>query len=150
MDGNGLLTILTFFPLVGIAAILLLKPLKRESNNLIRQVAIATAALTFIISIVVLIQFNPDQPTLQLIDKADWIPTLGVSYFLAVDGLAILFVMLTSFISLLAIIASWSQVQTQVKQYYVFMLLLEIGMTGVFLAQDLFMFYIFWEFTQKM
>ncbi len=147
MDGNGLLTILTFFPLVGIVAIMLLKPLKRESDNLIRQVAIATAAITFIISAVVLVQFNPDQPSLQLIDKAEWIPTLGVTYFLAVDGLSVLFVMLTSFIALLAIIASWSQIQTQVKQYYVFMLLLEVGMTGVFLAQDLFLFYIFWEFT---
>ncbi len=84
---------------------------------------------------------------MQLIDRAEWIPTLGVSYFLAVDGLSILFVLLTSFITLLAIIASWSQIQTQVKQYYVFMLFLEIGMTGVFLAQDLFLFYIFWEFT---
>jgi NADH-quinone oxidoreductase subunit M len=144
---NGLLTVLTFFPMVGILAILLLKPLKRESDNLIRQVAIATAALTFIISAIVLIQFNPEQATLQLIDKVEWIPTLGITYFLAVDGMSILFIMLTSFITLLAIIASWSQIQSQVKQYYIFMLMLEIGMTGVFLAQDLFLFYIFWEFT---
>jgi len=144
---NGLLTVLTFFPMVGILAILLLKPLKRESDNLVRQVAIATAALTFIISVIVLIQFNPDQATLQLIDKVEWIPTLGITYFLAVDGMSILFIMLTSFITLLAIIASWSQIQSQVKQYYIFMLMLEIGMTGVFLAQDLFLFYIFWEFT---
>jgi len=144
---NGLLTILTFFPMVGILAILLLKPLKRESDNLVRQIAIATAALTFIISGIVLIQFNPDQATLQLIDKVEWIPTLGITYFLAVDGMSILFIMLTSFITLLAIIASWSQIQSQVKQYYIFMLMLEIGMTGVFLAQDLFLFYIFWEFT---
>jgi len=144
---NGLLTVLTFFPMVGILVILLLKPLKRESDNLIRQVAIATAALTFIISAIVLIQFNPDQATLQLIDKVEWIPTLGITYFLAVDGMSILFIMLTSFITLLAIIASWSQIQSQVKQYYIFMLMLEIGMTGVFLAQDLFLFYIFWEFT---
>ena len=144
---NGLLTVLTFFPLVGILAILLLKPLKRESDNLVRQIAIATAALTLIISGIVLIQFNPDRATLQLIDKAEWIRTLGITYFLAVDGLSILFIMLTSFITLLAIIASWSQIQSQVKQYYIFMLMLEIGMTGVFLAQDLFLFYIFWEFT---
>jgi NADH-quinone oxidoreductase subunit M len=144
---NGILSILTFFPLVGIVAILLLKPLKRESDNLIRQLAIATAALTFIISGVVLFQFNPDLSTLQLVEKVEWIPALGISYFLAVDGLSILFIMLTSFITLLAIIASWSQIQNQVKQYYVFMLMLEIGMTGVFLAQDLFLFYIFWEFT---
>ncbi len=147
MNGNGLLTILTFFPLVGVLAILLLKPLKRESDNLVRQIEIATAALTFIISGIVLIQFNSDIPTLQLIDKAEWIPTLGITYFLAVDGLSVLFVMLTSFIALLAIIASWSQIKEQVKGYYIFMLMLEVGMTGVVLAQDLFLFYIFWEFT---
>ena len=147
MNGNGLLTILTFFPLVGVLAILLLKPLKRESDNLIRQLAIGTAALTFIISLIALIQFDPGRASLQLVDKVEWIPSLGITYYLGVDGLSILFIMLTSFITLLAIIASWSQIENQVKTYYIFMLLLEIGMTGVFLAQDLFLFYIFWEFT---
>jgi NADH-quinone oxidoreductase subunit M len=147
MDGNWLLTIMTFFPLVGVAAILLLKPLKRETDDLIRLLAVATSAVTLVISIIVLFAFNPDDPGLQLVQKATWIPSLGVSYYVAIDGLSILFVMLTTFISLLAIIASWSAITSQIKAYYVFMLLLEMAMLGVFLAQDMFLFYIFWEFT---
>lgn len=147
MDGNGLLSLLTFFPFIGVAAILLLKPFKRESDNLIRQIAIGTAVITFLISIIVLIVFNPDVGGLQMVERVPWIPTIGVSYFLAVDGLSILFVMLTTFITLLAIISSWSAIQQQVKSYYILMLLLLTGMIGVFLAQDLFLFYLFWEFT---
>ncbi|MGW8317892.1 MAG: complex I subunit 4 family protein [Candidatus Promineifilaceae bacterium] len=147
MDGNGLLSLVTFFPLIGVAAILLLKPLGRETDDRIRYIAIITTVITFLISVGVLIAFNPDNPNLQLIDKASWIPTLGISYYLALDGLSILFVMLTTLISMLAVISSWSAIQSQVKPYYIFMLLLEIGMVGVFLAQDLFLFYIFWEFT---
>ncbi len=147
MDGNGLLSLLTFFPLIGVAAILLLKPFKRESDNLIRQIAIATAVITFVISIIVLIAFDPDVGGLQMVERVPWIPAFGVTYFLALDGLSVLFIMLTTFIMLLATISSWSAIKNNVKGYYVFMLLLSTGMIGVFLAQDLFLFYIFWEFT---
>ncbi|MDX1615522.1 MAG: NADH-quinone oxidoreductase subunit M [Candidatus Promineifilaceae bacterium] len=147
MDGNGLLSLVTFFPLIGVAIILLLKYMDREDDDLIRYLAIGTSAITFVISLIVLAVFDNSDPGLQLIDRFEWIPTLGVNYFLAVDGTSILFLLLTTFVSLLAIVASWSAIGKQVKQYYVFMLLLEAGMTGVFLAQDLFMFYIFWEFT---
>jgi len=148
MDGNGLLSLLTFFPLVGIVVILLLKPLKRESDNLVRYVAITTSIITFFVALAVLLfAYDSNKAGLQLIDQVEWIPALGVTYFLAVDGLSILFVMLTVFITPLAIISSWSQIQEQIKAYYVFMLLMEVAMIGVFLAQDLFLFYIFWEFT---
>ena len=143
----GLLTIVTFLPLLGVAAILLLKPLKRESDSLIRRVALITSVITFIGTIIILLSYNQNIPGLQLIDRLPWIPSWHISYFLAVDGLSILFVLLTSFIVTLAIYSSFSAITTQVKQYYIFMLLLEIGMMGVFLAQDLFLFYIFWEFT---
>ena len=147
MDGIGILTLVTFFPLVGVAAILLLSPLKRETDDRIRQIAIGTSVITFVIAVIVLIRFDPGNANLQMVERVVWIPTLRISYFLAVDGLGILFVMLTAFITPLAIISSWSAIQTQVKQYYIFMLLLMTGMIGVFLAQDLFLFYIFWEFT---
>ncbi|MCI0396210.1 MAG: NADH-quinone oxidoreductase subunit M [Chloroflexi bacterium] len=148
MNGNGLLTLVTFFPLVGVLAILLLKPLERESDRAIRSIALVTSLVTFIISLVVLANFEPNEGALQLQDgPVAWIPSLGISYYLAVDGISILFLMLTTFITPLAIWSSWSSIETQVKPYYIFMLLLEAGMTGVFLAQDLFLFYIFWEFT---
>ena len=143
----GLLTIVTFLPLLGIAAILLLKPLKRETDTLIKQVAIGTSVVTFVGTLLVLANYNTAVGGLQLVDRANWIPSWGIQYYLGVDGLSILMVLLTSFISMLAIASSWNAITTQVKQYYIFMLLLELGMMGVFLAQDLFLFYIFWEFT---
>jgi NADH-quinone oxidoreductase subunit M len=147
MDGNGLLSLVTFFPLLGVLIILLLRPFKRESDDAVRYIAIGASAITFVISLFVLVVFDRGRAGLQLVDRFDWIPNLGVSYYLAVDGISILFLLLTTFITLLSVISSWSAIQKQVKQYYIFMLLLEVGMTGVFLAQDLFLFYIFWEFT---
>ncbi len=144
---NWLLTILTFLPLLGVLAILFVKPPERGADNTIKIIAIVTSAITFLASLLVLFRFDPSNPTLQLVDRVDWIPSWGISYFLGVDGLSILMVLLTTFISLLAIAGSWTAIETQLKQYYIFMLLLETGMLGVFLAQDLFLFYVFWEFT---
>ncbi len=142
-----LLSIVTFLPLIGVAAILLLKPLRRESDVAVRRIALATTVITFIGTIIILLSFNPSIGRLQLVDRVQWIPAWGISYFVGVDGLSILFVLLTSFIMMLAVYASFNAITTQVTGYYIFMLLLEIGMLGVFLAQDLFLFYVFWEFT---
>ena len=144
---NWLLTIVTFLPLVGVLAILLTNPPKRGSENLVRGIAVATSVVTFLGTLLILMRYDPGVAGLQLIDRFDWIPSWGIQYFLAVDGLSILMVLLTSFISMLAIASTWNAIHTQVKQFYIFTLLLETGMMGVFLAQDLFLFYIFWEFT---
>jgi NADH-quinone oxidoreductase subunit M len=141
------LTILTFLPLVGVVTILLLKSFNNETDRNIKVIATGTAVVTFIFSLVVLGQYNAAVPGLQLVDRGDWIPALGVSYYMGVDGISILMVLLTTFIAMLGIASSWSSITTQVRNYYIFMLLLEVGMLGVFLAQDLFLFYIFWEFT---
>ncbi len=142
-----LLSIVTFLPLIGVAAILLLKPLRRESDTVVRRIAMATAVATFIGTLLILLAYDPGKASLQLVNRVAWIPSWGISYYMGVDGLSILFVLLTSFIMMLAVYASFSAITNQVKGYYIFMLLLEIGMMGVFLAQDLFLFYVFWEFT---
>ena len=144
---NWILTIVTFLPLIGVLAILLTNPPKRGSENLVKGIAVVTSAITFLGTLLILMRFDPGTPGLQLVDRFDWIPSWGIQYFLGVDGLSILMVLLTSFISMLAIASSWNAIKTQVKQFYIFCLLLETGMLGVFLAQDLFLFYIFWEFT---
>ncbi len=144
---NGLLTVTTFLPVLGVVVVLLLKQFRQETDEMIRRVALGASILTFVASLVVLMQYNPASPTLQLIDRFTWIRQWGISYFLGVDGISIWMLMLTSFISMLAIAASFPMIKQQVKPYYIFMLLLETGMLGVFLAQDLFLFYIFWEFT---
>jgi len=145
---NWILTILTFLPLVGVLAIVLIKQPEDGSNDdKIKLAAILASAATFVVSLLMLFRFDPANPALQMIDRVDWIPSWGISYFMGVDGLSVLMVLLTTFVSLLAIIGSWSAIKVQVKLYYAFMLLLEAGMLGVFLAQDLFLFYVFWEFT---
>jgi len=144
---NWILTIVTFLPLLGVLAILLTNPPKRGSENLVKGIAVVTSAITFLGTLLILMRFDSGTPGLQLVDRFDWIPSWGIQYFLGVDGLSILMVLLTSFISMLAIASSWNAIKTQVKQFYIFCLLLETGMLGVFLAQDLFLFYIFWEFT---
>ena len=120
---NWLLTILTFLPLVGVLAILLVKESEDGSNrNTIKMIAIATSAATLAMSLFVLFRFDATNPALQLIDRVDWIPSWGISYFMGVDGLSILMVLLTTFISLLAIIGSWSAIEAQLKQYYICLL----------------------------
>ena len=143
----GILTIVTFLPLVGVAIILLLKPLKRESDATIKYVANVTAVASFIGTLIILALYDPNVATLQLVERVAWIPSWGISYYMGVDGVSILMVLLTSFITMLALASSWTGITENVKQYYIFMLLLLVGMMGVFLAQDLFLFYVFWEFT---
>lgn len=140
------LTLLTFFPLVGVLVILFMNS---EMKNAIRWVALATSLITFGVSLWVLSMFTASNPDLQLEAKYPWISVAGwnIYYYLAVDGLSILLVLLTAFLTPISILSTWTAVDDRVKDFMIFFLLLEVGMTGVFLAQDLFLFYIFWEFT---
>ncbi|MBI3150853.1 MAG: NADH-quinone oxidoreductase subunit M [Chloroflexi bacterium] len=140
------LTLLTFFPILGVLVILFLNS---EMKNAIRWVALATSLITFGISLWMLTQFDASNPDLQLEAKYPWIAVAGwnIYYYLAVDGLSVLLVLLTAFLTPISILSTWTAVEERVKDFMIFFLLLEVGMTGVFLAQDLFLFYIFWEFT---
>lgn len=140
------LTLLTFFPLVGVLVLLFMNS---EAKTAIRWVAMVTTLITFGLSLWVLTLFTASNPELQLEAKYPWIQVAGwnIYYYLAVDGLSILLVLLTAFLTPISILSTWTAVEDRVKDFMIFFLLLEVGMMGVFLAQDLFMFYIFWEFT---
>ena len=140
------LTLVTFFPLLGVLVLLFLKP---EQKNAARWTALVTSILTFAISIAVLVQFDPNNPDLQLVIDVPWIQVAGLNihYFMGVDGLSILLLLLTTFLIPISILSTWSAVEDRVRDFMLFFLLLEVGMVGVFLSQDLFLFYIFWEFT---
>ncbi len=140
------LTILTFFPLVGVLVLLFIPS---DKKNALRWTALVTSLLTFCISLWVLTLFHESNPDLQLVAKYDWITVAGwnIQYSLGVDGLSILLVLLTGFLTPISLLSSWTAVEDRVKDFLIFFLLLEVGMMGVFLAQDLFLFYIFWEFT---
>jgi NADH-quinone oxidoreductase subunit M len=140
------LTLLTFFPLVGILILLFIPG---DRKNTLRWVTLGTTLVTFVLSLWVLRMFDPNNPDLQLKAQYNWITVAGwnIQYYLGVDGLSILLVLLTTFLTPLSILSTWTAVEDRVKDFMVFFLLLEVGMIGVFLAQDLFLFYIFWEFT---
>jgi len=145
------LTSITFFPLVGVLVILFLNP---QRKNLIRWVALLTSLVTFGLSLAALVLFNVNNPDLQLQVNLPWIQVAGsnnadvlIAYHMGVDGLSILLVLLTTFLTPISILSTWTAVEERVKDFMIFFLLLEVGMLGVFVAQDLFLFYIFWEFT---
>lgn len=140
------LTLVTFFPLLGILVILFIN---RENKTVIRWVALITSLITFGISIWVLVLFNPADPDLQMVIDIPWIQVAGweISYLMGIDGMSILLVLLTTFLTPISILSTWTAIEERVKEFMIFFLMLEIGMVGVFLSLDLFLFYIFWEFT---
>lgn len=140
------LTLVTFFPLLGVVVLLFLKP---EQKSAIRWTALVASLVTFAISLWVLALFDPNQPDVQLAINLPWIQVAGwnISYHMGVDGLSILLLLLTTFLTPIAILSTWANVEERVKDFMLFFLLLEVSMVGVFLALDLFLFFIFWEFT---
>lgn len=138
------LTIILAIPLVGFF-IVIFTP--REKETLIKWTAVVFSTITFVVSLFLLGQPFTRDGGLQWAGSVPWIPSAGISYSLGVDGLSIWLVLLTTLLSPLAILSSWSAIKDRVKEYYAFMLLLETGMIGVFVALDLFLFYVFWEFT---
>ncbi len=140
------LTLVTFAPLIGVVILLLLRD---EQRDAIRWTALATSLVTFAISLVMLLQFKSGEPGLQLVVRAPWIAAgqLNVDYFLGVDGISIWLVLLTTLLVPVAIGAAWGAITERVRAFMVWFLLLEVGMVGAFLAMDLLLFYIFFEFT---
>jgi NADH-quinone oxidoreductase subunit M len=140
------LTLLTFFPLLGVLVLFFI-PSERKST--LRWVALGTSLVVFALSLWVLGMFRASNPDLQLVAQYDWIQVAGwnIQYYMGIDGLSILLVLLTGFLTPISILSTWTAVEDRVKDFMIFFLLLEVGMMGVFLAQDLFLFYIFWEFT---
>lgn len=143
---DTMLTWVTFTPLLGVLVILLLP---KDRHNPIRWVALLGSIATFGVSLFMLSRFESSFPNLQMVERRSWFQIAGVEieYFIGVDGLSLLLVLLTTLLTPISILSTWSAIEERVKEFMIFFLLLEVGMVGVFLAQDLFLFYIFWEFT---
>ncbi len=141
-----ILSLVVFTPLIG-AVIVLLLP--RERSNFIRWFALAVGLVTFGLSLVMLGMFDASNPDLQLVERVTWIQVGNwtINYHLGVDGLSVLLVLLTTLLVPISILSTWTAVEERVKDFMAFFLLLAMGMLGVFLALDLFLFYVFWEFT---
>ena len=137
--GLPILTVVTFVPLVG-AIVLGLLPARYA-----RPIALATALLAWAFSLLLAASFVPGTAGFQFVEQVSWIPTFGIDYKLGVDGLSLALVVLTTTLTWISILASFNPIQTRIKEYMIAFLILEVGMTGVFLALDTFLFYIFWE-----
>lgn len=136
------LTTMVFLPALA-GLVLLLVPSRAVALH--RWVALLASAATFALALLVLARFLPSEAGFQLTETATWIPSLGITYRLEVDGLSILLVLLTALLQPVVFLASWGSIGDKVKGYVVSMLILETGVLGAFLATDMFLFYVFWE-----
>jgi NADH-quinone oxidoreductase subunit M len=137
-----IVTIVTFTPLVG-ALLIAFAP-----SRYARSLALAASLVAWVVSLFLLVGFNPDPPDgrpFQYVQSAAWIPLFGIQYKVGVDGLSLILVVLTTTLSWISILASFAPIRERIKEYMVSFLILEVGMIGVFVALDTFLFYIFWE-----
>jgi NADH-quinone oxidoreductase subunit M len=144
-----LLSTIAYLPLVGMV---ILFAVPRISANTARWIALGTSTVTFVVSLLLLSEGLPTGTVgggkfveMAFREQIEWLPEVGISYNLGVDGLGILFVLLTTLLTPLSIIASWSSVNTRVREFHISMLLLETGLIGAFVSLDLFLFYVFFE-----
>ncbi len=141
MSEFPLLSAIVFVPALG-ALLLILMP--GTAHAAIRWIALVTALISFALSLV-LLGYDPNGIEFQFREDLEWIAFFGMRYTLGVDGISVVLVILTTLLSVVAIVYSWAPITTRIKAYYTVMLLLMVGMLGVFVSLDLFLFYVFWE-----
>ena len=137
----GNLSLLLAIPVIG-AVILVLIPRQKSKTHF--NCALFFTGLTFLWSLNILARFDGAQGEMQLLERVPWMRFYGIEYFVGIDGISLFLILLTTFLMPIAILASWS-VKDKIKEYLFFMLILETGMLGAFVALDLFLFYVFWE-----
>ncbi|MEQ8544345.1 MAG: NADH-quinone oxidoreductase subunit M [Roseitalea porphyridii] len=144
MAGMPLLSLVTFLPLVGVLVIFFISDETEMGLRNIRMVALLTTVFTFLVSLLIWAGFDTSNPGFQFVEEAEWLGG-GLTYRMGVDGISMLFVILTTFLMPICILASWEAVRTRVKAYMLAFLILETLMIGVFCALDIVLFYVFFE-----
>src|SRR5512133_2987588 len=143
---NHILSIILFTPMVGVLVLLFMP---KENKNAIRVVANVFAVAGLLVSIPLVPWFwaLKDNPGFKFVEGAPntWIPSIGAGYYLGIDGISFLLIMLTTLLGWISILSSWNAIQERVKEYYIWFLILQTGMLGVFMALDFFLFFVFWE-----
>ena len=147
IDDFPILSVITFLPLVGA---LVIAVIPRRYVGAARGAALGFALAAWVVSLWLLVGYLPGRDTgselaFQYVEQLDWIPLFGIQYKLGVDGLSVAMVVLTTTLTWISILASFSPIKERVKEYMISFLILEVGMLGVFVSLDLFLFYIFWE-----
>ena len=137
-----LLTLIMFTPLAG--AVLLLF-VNKNSTNAIRWIANGFAGLGFLVSLPLWFWLDMTTPDWQFVERHEWIPSIGAEYLIGVDGFSSLLILLATLMGSIAILSSWTAITTRVKEYYIFLLVLQTGMIGAFVSLDFLLFFLFWE-----
>ncbi len=140
--GFPILSTLIFLPIAG-AALLLLIPRAKES--LAKWVGLLVSIAAFILSIPLFTNFDKSTHLMQFAERHEWIPAWNITYYLGLDGISVLFVLLSTLITILCVLISWNAIKTKVKEFYISILIMEGAMIGVFCSLDFMLFYLFWE-----
>ncbi len=144
----GLLTLAITLPIIGALLLMVIPNRDGAKDGLIRNLAFAISMLAFAVTLALWAGFDPSPaaPAFQFEERADWIPQFEIEYYVAIDGLSLMLIVLTGFLTPLALLSSWHSIEKKVKEFSILMLLLEASMIGVFCALDIFLFYVFWDF----
>src|SRR5262245_54616813 len=140
-----LLTLSWLLPLLGAVLLLFIGNADGHRDGLIRRLALAISVAAFAVTLAIWASFDRSSPEFQLVERHAWIPAFGIDYYLGIDGVSLLLVVLTGFLTPIALLSSWVGVERKVKEFSIFILVLEAAMIGVFLSLDLFLFYVFWD-----
>jgi NADH-quinone oxidoreductase subunit M len=140
-----ILTSIVVLPVLAAALLLFIENRDERRAGVIRQVALVSSLLVFALTLVMWAQFDPRSAEFQLVERYEWIPAFGIDYFIGVDGISLLLVVLTGFLTPIALLSSWGSVKKKTKEFSIFILTLEAAMIGVFVSLDLFLFYVFWD-----
>ncbi|HZS83377.1 MAG TPA: NADH-quinone oxidoreductase subunit M [Stellaceae bacterium] len=144
-SGFPYLTVTTFLPLLGAVLILVLRGAPEAVARNARWIALWTSLATFVLSLFIWVNFDPTTSDFQFVEQSDWVPTFNIAYHMGIDGISLFFVLLSTFLTVLCVIASWISVTSRVKEYMIAFLVLETLMVGMFCALDFIVFYMFFE-----
>jgi NADH-quinone oxidoreductase subunit M len=139
---NSILSLVVFLPLMGAFLVTIIP---RQNTETIRRVSFVTTLVAFLLSLYLYFNFDSSTEAYQFVVQKSWITSLGITYYLGLDGISLFLVLLTTFLGPLTILSTWTAVTEKVKGFMISMLLLETALLGVFVALDLFLFYVFWE-----
>ncbi|NOZ24696.1 MAG: NADH-quinone oxidoreductase subunit M [Nitrospirae bacterium] len=140
--GYPVLSTVIFLPIFGGLLMLLIG---RNQEGVVKWTALFFSILNLVLSLPLFTEFDKSSYTMQFVERKAWIPDWGIEYYIGVDGISVLFVLLSTLITILCVLISWNSIKTKVKEFYVALLLIEGAMIGVFCSLDFFLFYIFWE-----
>jgi NADH-quinone oxidoreductase subunit M len=140
-----LLTLSWTVPLAGAILLLLVGNADGRRDGLVRWLSLGVSLVAFAVTLAIWAGFDGGSAEFQFVERVPWIPSFGIDYFVGVDGISLLLVVLTGFLTPIALLSSWGSIERKVKEFSIFMLALEAAMIGVFVSLDLFLFYVFWD-----